>query len=278
MELGIFGFGYSANALVASCVPQGTRIWHTARRANAGDSYAYEAGCPAGFVREREDTTHVLISIPPIDGAGGVARALIPALQTLPQLAWVGYYSTTGVYGDAGGDWVDETTRAEPQHARGAARLAEEEVLLQSGLPVHIFRIAGIYGLGRSALDQLRAGTARRIEKPGHVFSRIHVQDIARATYASMMQPSAGSIYNLADDLPAPAHEVTAYAAGLLGMTPPPLEAYEDIAESLSPMMREFYAGSRRISNRKIKGELGVNLAYPTYREGLEGLLKPHKT
>lgn len=273
MELGIFGFGYSAQALAASCMPQGARLWHTGRRANASNSYSYEAGTDAGFVKERSATTHVLISIPPIDGQGSVARALIPALSALPHLKWVGYFSTTGVYGDADGDWVDETTPVNPPHARGQARVAEEQALLTSGLPVHILRIAGIYGPGRSALDQLRAGTARRIDKPGQVFSRIHVHDIACATYACMMQPHAGSIYNLADDLPAPAHEVTAYAAGLLGISPPSLEMYDDVAETLSPMMREFYSASRRISNQKIKGLLGQGLAYPTYREGLAALV-----
>lgn len=276
MELGILGFGYSAQQLAALCAPH-MPIWSTRRDSGAGH-YTYRAGQSSERLQPAaKNTTHLLISIPPIDEVGSVTQGLLPLLQAMPKLQWVGYCSTTGVYGDAGGDWVDETTPASPANPRGAARLAEEAVLLTSGLPVHLFRIAGIYGAGRSALDQLRAGTARRIDKPGSMFSRIHVLDIARAIQASMQQPSPGAIYNLADDYPCPAHEVVAYGAELLGMAPPPLVKYADVEAELSPMMREFYSASRRTSNAKLKALLGGELTYPTYREGLQALMEPEK-
>ncbi len=215
----------------------------------------------------------VLISTPP-DEAG------CPALQSAGELIaqagmrWVGYLSATSVYGDAGGDWVDEETPPRPDTGRGQARLAAEETwrahAAAHGYPLIIFRIAGIYGPGRSAVDQLRTGTAKRIDKPGHVANRIHVEDIATALAASLADPAAGALFNLGDDLPAPSHEVVAHAATLLGMEPPPLVPYPEAA--LSPMALSFYTDNKRVANRRMKEALGVTLAFPTYREGLARL------
>ena len=194
---------------------------------------------------------------------------------TLSSLEWIGYLSTVGVYGDQEGRWVDETTAPKPNSARTEARVEAEQAWLEFGedigVPVQMFRLAGIYGPGRSVFDKLREGTARRIKKDGQVFSRIHVEDIASVLEASIARPRAGAIYNVADDEPAAPGEVVAYAAKLIGVEPPP---EVDFAEAdLTPMARSFYEGSRRIGNQRIKSELGVKLRYPTYREGLASLL-----
>jgi nucleoside-diphosphate-sugar epimerase len=218
--------------------------------------------------------THVLVSAPPGDAGDPILRALGGELQRAPRLAWIGYLSTVGVYGDHGGGWVDETTPAVAPGARGGRRLEAEAAWLSFGEThakcVEVFRLPGIYGPGRSAIDQLLAGTARRIVKPGQVFNRIHVEDLATALEAAITQPPRHSVYNLADDEPAPADEVVAYAAGLLGMAPPPAIPIE--SAQLSPMAASFYEQSKRVSNRRMKEALGVRLAYPTYREGLAAI------
>ncbi len=188
------------------------------------------------------------------------------------QLDWVGYLSTTGVYGDHGGGWVDEDTPLTPGTRRGAMRLAAEDAWRAiPDLPLHIFRLAGIYGPGRGPFAKVRAGTARRIVKPGQVFSRIHVEDIAQVIEASLRQPDPGAVYNLCDDDPAPPQDVILHAAELLGVTPPPEEPFE--SAEMGAMARSFYAESKRVSNRRIKEELGVRLYYPDYRAGLAALL-----
>ncbi len=196
-------------------------------------------------------------------------------IAALPGLRWLGYLSTTGVYGDRGGGWVDETARLLPTGERGRRRVAAEQGWLglwhDSGVPVHIFRLAGIYGPGRSAFDALRAGTAKRIDKPGQVFSRIHVEDLARVLVASIGQPRPGAVYNVCDDDPSPPEAVVAHAATLLGMPQPPLVPFE--AAELSPMARSFYDDNKRVSNRLIKTELGVCLLYPDFRVGLAAIL-----
>ncbi len=221
------------------------------------------------------DATHLLISIPP-DAAGcPVFDSHGAEIAALRDLRWIGYLSSTNVYGDRAGGWVDETMPTEPSGERGRRRVAAEAAWRalgeRSGIPVQIFRLAGIYGPGRSALDALRAGTARRIVKPDQVFSRIHVADLATVLEASIAQPRAGAIYNVCDDAPSPPDEVIAYAAVLLGVAPPPLEDFATAA--LSPMARSFYDDSKRVSNRRIKEELGVSLRYPSYREGLAALV-----
>ncbi len=189
----------------------------------------------------------------------------------------LGYLSTTGVYGDHGGKWIDESTPVAPSSARAERRVAAEQAWLewgaQSKVPVQIFRLAGIYGPGRSQIDALRAGTARRIVKRGQVFSRIHVDDVAATLEASMTHPHAGRIYNVCDDEPAAPHQVVEHAATLMGMQPPPLEELEAAALSVSEMALSFYAESKRVRNQRIKSELGITLRYPSYREGLKYIL-----
>ena len=222
-------------------------------------------------------STHLLSSVPP-DAAGDPVLDLCgPAIAARRDLAWVGYLSTTGVYGDRDGGWVDETSALTPSGERGRRRVAAESGWLGSvaALPVHIFRLAGIYGPGRSAFDSLRAGRAQRIDKPGQVFSRIHVEDIARTLRASMAEPNPGAVYNLCDDDPAPPADVIAYAAGLLGVAPPPLIPFAEA--KLSEMARSFYDDNKRVRNDRIKRELGVQLAYPDYRAGLAAILKAEK-
>ena len=222
-----------------------------------------------------EGATHILLSVPP-DAEGDPALDCHGAdIAAVRGVEWIGYLSTTGVYGDTGGAWVDETATPAPTGARGRRRLAAENAWLafgaRHGLAVHVFRLAGIYGPGRNALATVRRGAAKRIDKPGHVFSRIHVHDIAQVLAASIARPRAGAIYNVCDDEPARAADVVAHACALLGIAPPPLTPLEDA--DLSPMARSFYADNRRVSNARIKNELGVALRYPDYRAGFASLL-----
>ncbi|MGB5093228.1 MAG: SDR family oxidoreductase [Parvibaculum sp.] len=278
-----FGYGFSAAALAARLRPQGFAIAGTCRTAEKA-ARLKEAGVES-FIFDNQlvdaeaalhGTTHLLLGVPPGAAGDPVCAAHGADIARLaPSLNWIGYLSTTGVYGDRGGDWVDEESPLAPSTERGARSLAAEQgwqALAQAhGLPLHIFRLAGIYGPGRNQLESLRDGTARRIVKPGQVFSRIHVDDIAAILDASIHHPNPGRAYNVCDDEPAPPQDVVAYAAQLLGLTPPPEIAFEDA--DLSPMAKSFYAESKRVSNRRVHDELGVRLAYPTYREGLSALL-----
>jgi len=198
-----------------------------------------------------------------------------PDIASRRELAWIGYLSTTGVYGDRQGGWVDEESALRPTGERGRRRVAAEAgwraLGQRAGLPAHVFRLAGIYGPGRSAFDALRAGRAQRIEKPGHVFSRIHVADIVQVLHASMARPRAGAIYNLCDDDPAAPADVIAHAAALLGVAPPPIVPFAEA--KLSEMARSFYDDNKRVRNDRIKQELGVRLTYPDYRAGLAAIL-----
>jgi nucleoside-diphosphate-sugar epimerase len=221
--------------------------------------------------------THLLISAAPLPAsADAPARdallaahgAEIAARQGGPDPMWIGYLSTIGVYGDHQGGWVDEDTPPRASSPRTRARLQAEAQW--QALGAHVFRLGGIYGPGRTPFADLRRGTARRIIKPGQVFSRIHRSDITAALLASIARPNPGRIYNLVDDEPCPPQDALGYAAGLIGLPPPPEEPFETAA--LSPMAREFYAACKRTSNRRLRQELGVDLAYPTYREGLAAL------
>jgi nucleoside-diphosphate-sugar epimerase len=185
---------------------------------------------------------------------------------------WVGYLSTTGVYGDHKGGWVDETTPLTPNSDRGRQRVIAEAQWLATGLPVHIFRLAGIYGPGRGPFEKVRDGTARRIIKPGQVFGRIHVDDIAQVLEASINRPNPGTAYNVCDDNPCPPEEVLSHAAHLLGLPDPPAVPFEEA--NLGPMARSFYSESKRTRNARIKDELGVRLLYPDYPAGLAALLQ----
>ncbi len=273
-----FGLGYTARVLAERALAAGFAVRGTVR------DPAREQADPRipllPFARHRPladpatafaDVTHVLVSIPPEEAGDPVLDRHLFDLLALPRLRWLGYLSTTVVYGHSGGAWLDEDAPPRPSLERGRRRLAAEEAWLQSGLPVQVFRLAGIYGPGRNPLRKLLDGRARRIVKPGHVFCRIHVEDIASVLLASMRRPRPGAIYNVCDDEPAPPQEVIAFAADLLGVPPPPEEDFA--TAELSPMARSFYADSRRVANRLIKHELGVTLAYPTYREGLRALL-----
>ncbi len=217
-----------------------------------------------------DGVTHVLTSIAPDEAGDPVLDVHLPQLRACG-LAWAGYLGTTAVYGDRDGGWVDEATPIEPSLARADRRARAEAAWLESGLPAHVFRLAGIYGPGRNPFVNLQSGTARRIVKPGQVFSRIHVEDIATVLEASIAAPHPGAIYNVCDDEPAPPQDVVAHAAELMGVAPPPEQDYE--VADLSPMARTFYQDNRRVRNERIKTELGVRLAFPSYREGLLALL-----
>lgn len=282
-----FGLGYSAETLARRLAAKGWSIAGTARDLGKIDRLrrqGYEvcrfAGEPgnAEVAEALAGTTHLLLSIPPDTDGDPMLRHYRDQVTSLSTLDWIGYLSTVGVYGNHAGAVVDETTMPRPNNERTKARVVAESGWLafgeEIGRPTQVFRLAGIYGPGRSALDKLRAGTARRIVKPGQVFNRAHVEDIASVLEASIARPRAGAIYNVADDEPAPPEEVIAYGAELLGMEPPPEVPFE--AAELSPMARSFYGDSRRISNALIKSELGVRLAHPNYREGLKALLRPH--
>lgn len=280
-----FGFGYSARYLAERLRPRGFSIVGTCRKAE-GAAALREAGIePLLFDGARPiaeealgGVTHVLCSIPPDTDGDPAWRAHRDWFDRhAHHLAWLGYLSTTGVYGDAKGGWVDESSPLAPSSDRSQWRVIAEQQWLGlwqgHGAPVHVFRLPGIYGPGRSAIDQVRSGTARRIDKPGQIFSRIHVEDIAATLEASIDRPRGGAVYNVTDDEPAPNADVIAHAFELLGQPVPPAIPYDQIAPSMSPMARSFYADSRRVRNTLIKDELGVRLAYPTYREGLRAIL-----
>jgi nucleoside-diphosphate-sugar epimerase len=271
------GHGYSAQALARLLVPRGWQVIGTTRdparaRALAAEGVEPLAWPAATLVPALARATHVLCSIAP-EAGGDPVLARPGAELAAARPVWAGYLSTTGVYGDHAGGWVDEETPPAPTSARGRARLAAEAAWAATGLPLHVFRLAGIYGPGRSAFDRLRDGTATRIIKPGQVFSRIHVDDIAQALAASMAAPRPGAVWNLADDEPAPPQDVTAHAAALLGLPPPPALAYAEAEAEMSPMARSFYADSKRVRNDRIKADLGLRLHHPTYREGLAAIL-----
>lgn len=269
------GYGYSARWLAASlpehwCVIGTTRSSAKAAEMRASGIRPVDWADPGAVAAAIAAADHVLISMPPdAEGDPALARHRADLLAARPR--WIGYLSTTGVYGDRAGGWVDETDPLRPINARSIWRMAAEQAWSEIGLPVTLFRLAGIYGPGRSAFDRLRAGTAQRVVKPGQVFSRIHVEDIALALRAAMDLPSRGQIYNLADDEPAPPQDVIAFAANLLSLPVPPAIAFEEA--ELSPMARSFYANSKRVSNARAKRELGWQPRYPTYRDGLRAIL-----
>ncbi|WP_102226945.1 SDR family oxidoreductase [Acidimangrovimonas sediminis] len=269
------GHGYSAQAL-ARRLGEGWQVIGTTRSPDKAAELARQGIealiWPGTDLRPAlARATHLLSSVSPDDQGDPVLRAEGAAIAAA-SLDWVGYLSTTGVYGDHGGGWVDESTPLMPSTKRGQARARAEAEWQALGLPLHIFRLAGIYGPGRGPFEKVRTGTARRIVKPGQVFSRIHVEDIAQVLAASIFRPDPGAIYNVCDDDPAPPQDVIAHAARLLHLPVPPEIAFEDAP--MSPMARSFYAESKRVRNDRIKRDLGVRLRYPTYREGLAALLK----
>ena len=272
-----FGFGFSASALARALAGKGWRISATSRSDDGlhAISAAGARAIPFGAEIDFSAVSHVLVSAPPGEtGDPVLARYRKELAAAAKAIAWAGYLSTTGVYGDRDGEWVDETSPLAPNTERGRRRLRAEadwlSLLADDGLPVHVFRLAGIYGPGRNQLVSVMDGTARRIIKPGQIFSRIHVDDISGIVEKSIMRPDPGKAYNVCDDEPCPPQDVVAFAAHLLGKPLPPEVPYAEA--SLSPMARSFYADSKRVSNRKVKADLGCRLRYPTYREGLTAL------
>jgi nucleoside-diphosphate-sugar epimerase len=278
VHLLVFGFGYTGKALARRMLERGWTVSATGRKAEDRAAIA-AAGArpidpldPQALSEAVAGADAILVTAPPNETGCPALAALAPAIAAAGAFPdWIGYLSTTGVYGDRQGRWAFETSALNAQSIEGARRVAAERDWLQMGrgmgLTVTVFRLPGIYGPGRSPFDRLRAGTARRLVKPGHVFSRIHVDDLVAGLEASIARPRAGGVYNQ----PAPAADVTACAATLLGIAPPPEELYDPAV--LSPAAQRFWAECKRVSNARAKAELGWRLAYPSYREGLQATL-----
>jgi len=277
-RLFVFGLGFSGLAVARRARALGWSVGGSCTGADKARRLAAEGIDAVVFDSSTklalDAASHILSTVAPLTTGDPV----VDRFTTSARPEWLGYLSTTGVYGDAGGGWVDEDSPALPTQARSQRRLDAEHAWQrradQMATPLHRFRLPGIYGPGRSALDQVRAGTARRIDRPGQVFSRIHVEDIASAVLASMAAPAAppGRIYNVADDLPAAPAEIVAEACRLLDVPAPPLVPFAEAAPQMSEMARSFYAESRRVRAERIKRELGVVWRYPTYREGLAAI------
>lgn len=283
MNLLVFGFGYTASRFAELHRHRFSHVTGTvrshekaARLSGPGLTIRVlspDAADPA-IARDIAGADALLVSVPPGPEGDPILTRFADAVGAAPRLRWIGYLSTVGVYGDQGGAWIDETGGTRPANPRSQQRVAAEEAWLAlgeaSGTPVHIFRLAGIYGPGRSPLRKLAEGTAKRLVKPGQVFNRVHVDDIAAVLAASLERPRAGAIYNVSDDEPAPPQDVVTFAAEIAGVEPPPEEPFE--TAELSPMARSFYGDNKRVRNRLIREEFGVRLAFPSYREGLTAL------
>ncbi|MBV8850568.1 MAG: SDR family oxidoreductase [Methylobacteriaceae bacterium] len=284
MSLFILGLGYSAmhylTTRTASERIVGTvRSLNKAQRIQAShaniEALVFDAAAMDVAIESRvASATRLLISIPPSESGDPVHVHFAETIARAPGLEQIVYLSTIGVYGDANGAWIDEAAPLEPNSVRNRARVTAEQQWIalaqRAGKRLTILRLAGIYGPGQNALVNLREGKARRIVKPQQVFNRIHVEDIARAIEAAFATDAPGGIFNVTDDEPAPPQDVIAYGAELLGMTPPPETPFD--GADLTPMARSFYSSNKRVSNRRMKEELGVRLTYPTYREGLRAL------
>lgn len=283
MNLFIFGLGFSGKTIAERRTARGDRVIGTVRTRDKAQALAAAGlsarvfgpdGRDSAIDADLTNSDALLISVPPGLGGDPVLATYARQIAAAPNLRWIGYLSTIGVYGDHQGAWVDEQTPATPTNIRSHERADAEQAWLAFGaannIAVHVFRLAGIYGPGQSQLAQLARGTARRIIKPGQVFNRIHVEDIARAVDASLERPRAGAIYNVTDNEPAPPQDVVTFAASLCGVAAPPEISLEDAG--LTEMGRSFYAESKRVRNDLLRNELGVMLAYPTYREGLKAL------
>lgn len=273
-----FGHGYSAQAIAARLSHSEWEIAGTSRSDEGLDAMSRQGIIPLRWgsddvIEYLGKCEALLSSIAPHAGNDPVLTQYgTPIQANAHHLQWVGYLSTTGVYGDHRGGWVDEQTQLTPTTERGKARVnAETHWSSLEDIPLHIFRLAGIYGPGRGPFEKVKNGTARRIIKEGQVFSRIHVDDIAQTVIASLCAPQPGEIYNLCDDDPAPPEDVIAYAAELLGYPMPEAVRYDDA--EMTPMARSFYAESKRVDNTKIKEQLGIKLIYPDYKSGLKAML-----
>lgn len=284
MRVFFFGLGYSSQASAhllrkggGSVSTLGTvRGTDKAKRlaADGLEAVVFDGAAPGPDVaKSLGEATHVVVSIAPDETGDVVLRHHRADLDAMPDLQWLCYYSTVGVYGDFGGAWIDESAPLSPRNLRSGVRASAEEEWIEyakaRGVPLCILRLAGIYGPGRSSFDKLADGTARRVIKPGQVFNRIHVEDIARVTALAAEQKLAG-IFNLADDAPGPPQDLITYAAEKMGKAPPPEIDFE--TAEMTPMARSFYRDNKRVSNQAIKTALGIELLYPDYRAGLDGI------
>ncbi len=290
-KLFCFGYGYTAQALADALKARDPGQWTIAGttrdldklralKAQGVQAYLFDDDHPLDDpLTALEGTTHLLLSVPPTDNGDPAFTFHADDLPRIDTLEWVGLLSSTAVYGDRDGGWVDEQSELRPTNKRGSRRaLAEAQWLSMHAsyrMPVHVFRLAGIYGPGRSALDAVRAGHSRRIDKPGHAFNRIHVDDIVNVLMASMVHSHPGHSYNVSDDLPAPSHELIAFACELMGMPVSPLIPFGEVDQA--PMARSFYLDNKRVRNELIKSELGVQLKHPDYRSGLRACLKAER-
>lgn len=287
MNVFFFGLGYSSLAsarAIHAGIDSGIVIAGTTRSADNAEQLAdmsyrihlFGGAAPGPTLgADLRAATHVVLSIPPDEDGDPALRHHRADLDAAANLEWLCYYSTVGVYGDFGGAWVDEESETKPVNQRSRLRVDVEQqwrdYAKARGVPLSILRIAGIYGPGRSTFDKLRAGDARRIVKPGQVFNRVHVEDIGRVTMLAAGRRLDGT-FNLADDAPAPPQDLVTHAAELLGVPPPPEVPFAEA--EMSPMARSFYSDNKRVSNARIKAALGIELLYPSYREGLGAILK----
>ena len=277
-RLVVFGLGYTGAAIAARAVAEG---WHVAGTSRDPAGIRAPAGVQVlGFDRAASvlaEATHLVATAPPGEQGDPVLATHRAAIAAARRLRWAGYLSTTGVYGDRGGGWVNEATPPAPGSERSVRRLAAEQgwARFADRLAVDVFRVAGIYGPGRSALEEVRAGTARRVLRAGHLFGRIHRDDIARAVVVAAGQgrPPGLRVLNLVDDEPAESSAVIEEAAHLLGMEPPPAVAYEQAVPGMNPMTRSFWAENRKVANAQTKAMLGIEWLYPSYRQGLRAIL-----
>jgi hypothetical protein len=282
-KISILGFGYTARYVAEKLSNMNFAIAGTSRNLSVRNYYQNKGYNVVDFNDIQinqilHHSTHLLILIPPVPSLGDPVLSQQSSLleKYCRQLEWVGYISSTGIYGDHDGAWVDEVSRPKNIGIRAALRLDAEIAWLNIAkklqLPIHIFRLAAIYGPNRNVLSDIIKGKTQSVYKEGHFFSRIHVQDIAKIILASIQKPNIGSIYNVADDSPAPSHEVDRYAVSLLKRDILPLVPFEKAV--LSDPAKEFYSHNRRVSNAKIKQEFKLQLDYPSYREGLKQLFE----
>lgn len=279
----IFGLGFSATHFAQQALKKGWHVMGTCRNPDNMDAMSklgieavlFDGEAPLDdFAEYLKDVTHILHSIGPDKDTGDCVYNLHHSdLEKLQNLQWMGYLSTTGVYGNWDGDLVDENHERCPGSARSCARKQAEDQWLGSDLPAHLFRLAGIYGPNRSVFNQIEAGRAKMISKPGHIFSRIHIDDIAGVLWASIKKPNPKAAYNLCDDAPCEPVKVIQAAYEMLAQTPPPVQSFEEASKSMSAMALTFWQDNKRVDNSRIKNELGYQLIHPGYKEGLAAIL-----
>lgn len=278
-----FGLGYSAEAFARRVQREGWQVIGTSRsaegvrhiRALGFEGLLFDGLAKgAGVADALQRATHVVVSAAPDETGDPVLNHHADDIARAASVRWIGYLSTIGVYGDTGGAWLDEAMTPKPGSARTVRRVEAEAAWLELGARLktkcEVYRLGGIYGPGRSAIEDVKDGTARRIIKPGQVFNRIHVDDIATILMAGASGRGSHHVYNVTDDEPAPPQDVVSYAAEILGVPPPPEVAFENAP--LSPMGRSFYSENRRVKNQRIHEDLGVTLQFPSYREGLRAI------